>query len=57
MDIERLKKEQATARQHIEQASKNIDLYTTMRERWIGIDAKVTEWIAELEKSTEPPKS
>lgn len=57
MDLERLKKEQQTARQRVEQATKNIELYTTMRERWIGIDAKVTEWIAELEKATEPPKS
>lgn len=56
MDLERLKKEQQTARQRVEQATKNIELYTTMRERWIGIDAKVTEWIAELEKATEPPK-
>lgn len=56
MDLERLKKEQQTARQHIEQAAKNVELYTTMRERWIGIDAKLTEWIAEIEKSVEPPK-
>lgn len=56
MDLERLKKEQAAARKQVEQMIKNIELYTHQRERWIGVEAKLTEWIAEIEKPVEPPR-